>query len=104
MEEFIKSALGKPFSYVPTHIEKMMIRFFDLQEGIVEKVPDKKDIEKLDGILDYNCNITVGDSLKTVTDGASVMGRGYYLIKADTEKDLLDISSKVVNKFKIISR
>jgi biotin carboxylase len=104
VEEFIKSSMGRPFSYVPTHTEKMMIRFFDLQEGIVEKIPEKEDMERINGILDYNCNIKVGDSLKTVTDGASVMGRGYYLIKADTEQELLDIASEVRNKFIINSR
>ncbi len=101
VEEFIKRAQKLPFSFVPDGTEKMMIRFFDLPAGIVEEVPDEKQVCEMRGICDYSCRISVGERLAVVTDGASVMGRGYYLIKAESEEELLKTDAKVRSGFRI---
>ncbi len=99
VDEFVKSVMQKPFSDVPTKTEKKMIRFFDLPTGIVVQVPQKDEILSIGGVEDYCCYISEGDYLREVTDGASVMGRGYYLISANKEEDLLEIDKQIRDGF-----
>ena len=99
VEEYIKSVLNQPFSYVCKKTEKMMIRFFDLPTGVVSKVPAKEEILEIKGVEDYRCNIKAGDRIDMVIDGASVMGRGFYLIKGDSEKELFDIDTSIRSRF-----
>lgn len=67
--------------------ESMLIRYFDLSEGIVESLPDKKEIEQMKEVVCYNNMMHVGDRLDKVTDGRSVMGRGFYIVKAPGLKE-----------------
>ena len=75
----------------------MLIRYFDLLEGIVEKLPAKEEIEKNENIVCYNCYMKEGDRLGKVIDGSSVMGRGFYVIKAPTLQEAMKVSRDIEN-------
>lgn len=86
-EEYIRYRMGKPYSFTPKETKPMMIHYFDM-EGKVNRVPDRAELEQLllrenaDMILrDYVCHIQEGDVLKPVSDGHSVMGRGYFIME-----------------------
>ncbi len=100
--EYMKYRKGEPCSFDPKYTKSMMIHFFD-PEGIVKKVPDKESVRKtvaLAGaeLLEWNCNIQVGDSLEKVSNGHSVMGRGYYIVEADNMSR--DGFSKIADEIK----
>ena len=81
--------------------ENMMIRYFDLLEGVVESLPDKAEIESMDNVLCYNCYMKEGDRLGKVIDGGSVMGRGFYVIKAPSIAEAMKISREIESKIVI---
>lgn len=81
--------------------ENMMIRYFDLLEGVVESLPDPAEIESMDSVLCYNCYMKEGDRLGKVIDGGSVMGRGFYVIKAPSIAEAMKISREIESKIVI---
>ncbi len=94
VEDFLKLALGgqRDGLFRPAAVRKLLIRYFDLTPGRVERVPDREKLLQSYPLLAYECRMQEGDVLAPVTDGASVMGRGYYILEGenDTQLDLLD--------------
>lgn len=80
--EYIKYRMGLSYSFMPRATKAMMIHYFDLQ-GRVGYVPFKEQVEKVlnTRLVAWQCNIEVGDELKGVSDGHSLMGRGYFILE-----------------------
>ena len=87
VDAFIRYALGKPCSFVPDDSTAAMIAYFDMS-GKVVSVPDEDHLRSKYPLLSYCCNIKAGDVLGSVTDGHSLMGRGYYILKAADRTEL----------------
>ena len=107
-EEYIKNRLGKDFHFIPKHTKQMLIHYFDGQ-GRVNRVPNARQIEQLlqNGqnsreqvkLICWHCNVTEGEILQPVSDGHSVMGRGYYILKGSDEQEMLELAGKITNSF-----
>ena len=107
-EEYIKCRLGRPFNFIPKYTKHMLIHYFDGQ-GRVTKVPDAMQIEQLlqkernsgeqTKLIRWHCNITAGEILQPVSDGHSVMGRGYYILEGDDEEAMLKLTGVITNSF-----
>lgn len=80
-EEYIKYRMGIPYSFTPEITENRMIHYFDLQ-GKVKSVPDQKKVkEALDARLEaWSCSVREGEELEPVSDGHSLMGRGFFVL------------------------
>lgn len=81
-EEYIKYRMGLPYSFTPKSIKPMMIHYFDMQ-GKVKSVPDKRKVKEIlkAQLAVWNCHIRAGEELRPVSDGHSVMGRGYFVLE-----------------------
>ena len=99
-EEYIKHRMGLGCNFVPERTKMMMIHYFDL-EGEVQTVPDAEQIEKVTGIkpVIWQCNINAGESLSKVSDGHSLMGRGYYVLEGESEESLKEAAEKIKRMF-----
>lgn len=99
-EEYIKHRIGLGCNFVPENTKMMMIHYFDL-EGEVQAVPDVEQIEKVPGIkpVIWQCNINRGDILSKVSDGHSLMGRGYYVLEGESEDSLKEAAENVKKLF-----
>lgn len=107
-EEYMKYRLGMPFRFIPKHTKHMLIHYFDGQ-GRVSRVPNAMQIEQLlqkeqnnreqIKLICWHCNITAGESLQPVSDGHSVMGRGYYILEGDNEEAMLELTTVITNSF-----
>lgn len=107
-EEYMKYRLGMSFNFIPTHTKHMLIRYFDGQ-GRVTGVPNALQIEQLlqqrqnnreqIKLICWRCNITAGEVLQPVSDGHSVMGRGYYILEGDDEEAMLEVTKAITNSF-----
>ena len=100
-EEYIKFLCGKPFNFVAQKIEDIEIRFFDFENVVAKHVPACDEItEGLgDNLIVWNCNIKEGEYLGKVVNGHSIMGRGFFIVKGDSEQDLIQKSNWVLSKF-----
>ena len=110
--EYVKHRLGRPFSFVPNDIKTMMIHYFDYT-GVVVKVPSHAKLGvllwKYGGhamwtksqikLIDWKCKLRFGDTLHAITDGHSIMDRGYYILEGDNEQQLEDCARSIRGLF-----
>ena len=101
-EQYIRHRLGLGGSFVPEKTKCMMIRYFDL-EGQVVDVPNQEEVEKKIGreVVIWQCNIKEGDVLSKVSDGHSLMGRGYFVLEGESEEVLKQEAEAVKNLFQL---
>ena len=111
-EEYIKYRMGKPFCFVPKQTKSMMIHYFDLQ-GKVKQVPDQVQVEQTlkelhqisenglpeVSLIKWECHIIAGEALQPVSDGHSLMGRGYFILEGDDQKELALCAEKIKRMF-----
>lgn len=109
-EEYIKHCMNIPYHFTSEATKCMMIHYFDMQ-GKVINVPDKEAVESLlQGLKDkqgericklirWNCTIKEGDELKPVSDGHSLMGRGYFILEGTSEEFLKTKAEEVKQLF-----
>lgn len=93
-EEYIKYRMGKEYNFVPADTKSMMIHYFDMQ-GKAEYVPDEKSVREFleikaehVSLIKWECHIEEGEILKLVSDGHSVMGRGYFVLEGKDREAL----------------
>ena len=103
VEDFLKLALNGPGEelFRPEKIRKLLIRYFDLKPGVVEAVPEREQLMENYPLLAYSCALQPGDELCEVRDGASVMGRGYYILEAESETELDALDEKLRSEFRV---
>ena len=99
-EEYIKHRMGLGSNFIPKKTKIMMIHYFDL-EGEVKSVPDVEQIEAFLGLIPviWQCNIAEGDILPKVSDGHSLMGRGYFVLEGENEESLKEAAEKIKGMF-----
>lgn len=81
-EEYIKYRMGLACEFMPKYTRTMMIHYFDM-EGRVRKIPDRNSVEQAagGGLAAWDCRIREGEYLEPVSDGHSLMGRGYFILE-----------------------
>jgi biotin carboxylase len=99
-EEYIKYRLGRSCSFQPKNTRPMMIHYFDM-EGKVTAVPDREQIEQEIGmpLIAWECHIRPGEELGPVTDGHSLMGRGYFILEGEDYPLLKQQADKIKKMF-----
>ena len=99
-EQYIRHRMGMECNFVPEKTKMMMIHYFDL-EGVVDYVPEKEEIEEQLGVkfVVWQCNIKKGDVLSKVSDGHSLMGRGYFVLEGESEDKLKEKAEEIKKLF-----
>lgn len=105
-EQFIRYRLGKSYSFTPQRVHKMLIHYFDLV-GTIKKVPTTEEVRTLlkeeitsqsevdVSLIEWNCNLKPGDILEPVTNGHSLMGRGFFILEGVWEQQLLSSAAHI---------
>lgn len=99
-EQYIRYRMGLGCDFIPKRTKMMMIHYFDL-EGEVKAVPGAEQVESCLGVkpVIWQCNIKNGDVLSKVSDGHSLMGRGYFVLGGDSEEELKGYAEKIKKMF-----
>ena len=99
-EEYIKYRMGLPYCFDSNVIKPMIIHYFDMQ-GMVTHIPTEEEVRKTvhTRLAAWECNIKAGEKLKPVSDGHSVMGRGYFVLEGEDEKTLREDVLRVKGLF-----
>lgn len=99
-EEYIKYRMGLPYSLTPAVTRSMLIHYFDIQ-GKVNYVPDKEEVQKVCGakISAWECNLKTGENLAPVSDGHSVMDRGYFVLEGEGQEFLREQAENIKKLF-----
>ncbi len=102
--EFVKYALpqlGQESCFIPSVGKNMIIRYFDFENVRVNKVPDEKILRDKYPLKAWKCNIKEGMYLGKVTNGASIMGRGYFVLEASSSFELDGYCDAIKSEFEL---
>ncbi|MDE7334011.1 MAG: ATP-grasp domain-containing protein [Lachnospiraceae bacterium] len=99
-EEYMKYRMGHSYSFRPETTKSMMIHYFDM-EGIVRNVPGREQASQAlqAELAAWECNIRQGEKLEPVSDGHSLMGRGYFVLEGSGFSHLCNQAQIVKNMF-----
>lgn len=97
-EEYIRYRMGQTYCFEPKGTKSMLIHYFDMS-GQIEHVPDRREAQQAAGVslVEWECNIAEGDVLCPVSDGHSLMGRGFFILE-DPDPDKLKKGAEAVKK------
>ncbi len=106
VEQYIRYVIGKKWNFIGNKNKYMQIRFFDFSQAMIQKVPELEELKRNTAcrILKWECHLKEGDYLYSVTDGKSIMGRGYFIVEGTNEEDLLRQSEWILEQFKLKKR
>lgn len=101
IKEYIRYIMNGSCVMVTNDIKCQMIHFFDFNDVVADSVPEKEEIAESGKchLLYWNCKIKNGDYLQNVTNGKSVMGRGFFIVQGEDEQDLLQQSEWILSQF-----
>jgi biotin carboxylase len=101
-EEYMKHRLGRACCFVPVQTKSMMIHYFDM-EGKVRQVPDRETAASVlaeeTKLVRWECHIREGERLAAVSDGHSLMGRGYFILEGQKKEKLLEAAEHIKSLF-----
>lgn len=99
-EEYIRYRMGLEWNFDPAAVRRAAIHYFDLT-GKAVRVPEEDQVRQaVPSLLDWKCNIAEGEMLAPVSDGHSLMGRGYFILEGDKE-ELAEKIEKIKALFKM---
>ncbi len=105
VREFLKLALplpGRKPCFTPAAVRRMAIRYFDLPEGTILRVPEREALlTKYPQLRYYSCALEPGMELGRVTDGASLMHRGCYVLEAESRGELDETAEEISSEFTV---
>lgn len=102
IKEYINYCGKKPYNMNPGPIQKMMISYFDFEDKVVKSVPNKEYICKKYPVREWKCTIKEGDVLGRVFDGHSLMYRGFFVIEAGNDEELMKLRIEILNEFEMV--
>lgn len=100
VEEYIRYRIGKPYDFAPAYIRSMLIHYFDMS-GRVKQVPDQEQADQAAGIpvIEWQCHIEEGEVLQPVSDGHSLMGRGFFVLESEDVTALENGAKAIKERF-----
>lgn len=98
VSEFLTYAVSGRTTIAPVITDKVyIIRYFDM-ESEIKTILNKEDVLKKYPILRYKCNLQLGEK-KQITDGHSLMGRGYFILEAESEESACEIANNILEEY-----
>ncbi|MCM1128076.1 MAG: ATP-grasp domain-containing protein [Lachnospiraceae bacterium] len=100
VEEYIRHRIGLPCHFETEKVRPMLIHYFDLQ-GKVKQVPNQEEVQEALSVklVEWKCRIREGEELAPVTDGHSLMGRGFFVLEGGDKRELRRQAEKVKSFF-----
>lgn len=98
VEEYIKYRTARPYSFEPSATRSMLIHYFDMS-GRVKRIPDREEAQRAAKVpvIAWECHIKENDVLMPVSDGHSLMGRGYFVLEGK-DPEALDKGVKAIKE------
>ena len=100
-KEYCHFLLGQEANFYCSSMKTLAIHFFNFENITISKVPAFQELSKSNKchLLAWNCNIQEGAHMEKVVDGASIMGRGYFIVEGKDENDLNQQCEWILKQF-----
>lgn len=102
-ELLIKSSFGEKILSQNIEVKNLkcaVLEFFNFEDGVIKEVKGLEDVKKMEEIIDIAINFKNGDEIRKPNNDRE--RHGYFILTADSEEKLNEISKKVKEKVKII--
>lgn len=86
--------------FISHNIKPMLIHFFNFQKTHITGIPCEKYLYSKYPVVYYKCNMKKGDWLCEITDGKSIVERGFFILEADSIKKLYILKDAFLAEFK----
>ena len=94
VQECISMILNEKSTFSLSHTTSLMgLYFWDLPNKQITRIIDYK----AKGIIKCKYNLSIGEEIPLVKQGADIYNRGYFLLKSERKKDLLDLREKILD-------
>lgn len=103
VEEYLKCVMKRGGEFSGDRVKKLEIHYFNFEDVIITEIPDYNMLKKNKkcNIIAWECNIEPGEHMGKVTNGHSVMGRGYFVVEGNDENDLAKQCDWILQQFGI---
>lgn len=100
IDTYINFMENKPINIDSNRIKTMLIGYFDFDDCTISKAPSIEEIKDLlkENLISYECNLKEGYAEK-ITNGHSLMGRGFYILEGKNKNELLINREKLLKCF-----
>ncbi len=91
-EQYLRYMAGESHNFHPLMNKRMVLGYFDMENCFVHGIPTEDEIKALlpagVRLRKWICNICLLDYLGSITDEASLLNRGCYIIEGENERNL----------------
>lgn len=101
IEQYIKFLLDEPYEFENKEIRLVQMCYFNFENLTICKIPSEEWLRNSQycRLMEYKCNIHQGEYMKQITDGSSIMGRGYFVIEGEDDADLKQQREWIMKQF-----
>lgn len=101
-QQFVHYLIGNSFDFLPKKVKSLQIKYFDFEDKEINEIPTFDFLLRQLGnrLIKWDCKINPGDYMNPITDGHSIMGRGFFIIEGENETDLTQQSNWIMKQFK----
>lgn len=102
-EQYIRHMSGESHNFSPIFNKRMFLGYFDMEKCFVHGIPSREDIESRlpEGLTlrKWQCNIKILDYMGIITDEASLLDRGCFIIEGGSERSLEEAADMIRRSF-----
>jgi len=100
IETYMKGVMGEA-AHERSVIGQYLIHYFDFESCVIVNVPDESYLLSKYPIMSYSCNIRAGDYMEQVFDGHTLMRRGYFVLRGDSQGELDNLQDELKKEFEV---
>ena len=103
VENYINFAMNNDINvnFKPQITKPTLISYFNFEDCVVKKVPNKEYLLNKYPLKKYICNLNEGDFCTKIINGPTLMQRGYYILQGNNDKELKLLRNSLLNEFEV---
>lgn len=104
-EQYIRHMSGESHNFHPVFNKRMFLGYFDMEKSFVYGIPTREElVSKLpEGVRlrKWQCNIKLLDYMGVITDEASLLDRGCFILEGSCERELEEAANMILGSFEL---
>lgn len=103
--QYLTYMAGEIHNFAPLNSKKLMLHYFNMENCFIHDLPTEEQVREIlpenVKLRKWECNMKMLDYQGRITDEASLLGRGYFILEGPKDKTLMDAADAVMNLFEI---
>lgn len=101
LDNYFNFIFSKEYSFEVKTRKMMLLKYIELENCIIRKVPLIDELKKQSDIklVDFKCNLKIGQKLGEIKNGNSIMERGFFILEGENKENLKKQVEKIMSYF-----